>query len=154
MSIIELENFFKESLYPVFGEQFRIIHESDDFVHIILDGEKEDFFFTIYGTGHIRLYWCNECFIFDDQRNNLVSSDTFGEIVYEDKIDAEELPQIIVDLILQLKDSFFMSKKEKITGKIPSGYDDVKDYIIQAKTNDSQKSIYRLANILIEYKCC
>ena len=84
----------------------------------------------------------------------MVSSDTFDEIVYEDKIDAEELPQIIVDLILQLKDSFFMSKKEKITGKIPSGYDDVKDYIIQAKTNDSQKSIYRLANILIEYKCC
>ena len=89
MNITELEIFYEISLHPVFGEKFRIIHERDDFVHVILDGEKEDFFFTLYGTRHVRLYWCNECFIFDDQRNSLVSSDTFGEIVYEGVINAE-----------------------------------------------------------------
>lgn len=151
MDIAELEIFYETSLRPVFGTQFRIIHERNDFVHIILDGEKEDFFFTLYGVGHARLYWCNECFIFDKQRNNLVSSDTFGEIVFEGKIDIEKLPQTIVDLVLQLRDSSFLSKKELVKGKIPSGYDDMKDYIIQAKTTDPQKSAYRFVNILIEY---
>lgn len=151
MDITELEIFYETSLRPVFGTQFRILHERNDFIHFILDGEKEDFFFTLYGIGHVRLYWCNECFIFDNQRNGLVSSDTFGEIVFEDKIDIEKLPQIIVDLILQLRDCSFLSKKELVKGKIPSGYDDIKDYIIQAKTNNPQKSSYRFANILIEY---
>lgn len=151
MDIAELEIFYETSLRPVFGTQFRIIHERNDLVHIILDGEKEDFFFTLYGVDQARLYWCNECFIFDKQRNNLVSSDTFGEIVFEGKIDIEKLPQTIVDLVLQLQDSSFLSKKELVKGKIPSGYDDMKDYIIQAKTTDPQKSSYRFANILIEY---
>ena len=151
MGITELEIFYEASLRPVFGAQFRIVHERDDFVHIILDGEKEDFFFTLYGVGHVRLYWCNECFIFDSQRDSLVSSDTFGEIVFEGKIDIQKLPQTIVDLVLQLRDSSFLSKKELVKGKIPSGYDDIRDYIIQAKTNDPQKNSYKLANIVIEY---
>lgn len=151
MGITELEIFYEASLRPVFGAQFRIVHERDDFVHIILDGEKEDFFFTLYGVGHVRLYWCNECFIFDNQRNGLVSSDTFGEIVFEGKIDIQKLPQTIADLVLQLRDSSFLSKKELVKGKIPSGYDDIRDYIIQAKTNDPQKNSYKLANIVIEY---
>lgn len=151
MDIRELETFYETSLRPVFGAQFRIVHERNDFIHIILDGEKEDFMFTLYGIGHVRLYWCNECFIFDNQRNELVSSDTFGEIVFEGKVDVQKLPQIIVNLVLQLRDSSFLRKEERIKGKIPSGYDDIKEYIIQAKTSTAQKSSYRLANILIEY---
>ncbi len=151
MDVTELETFYEMSLRPIFGEQFHLVHERDDFVHIILDGEKEDFFFTLYGVGHVRLYWCNECFIFDNQRNDLVSSDTFGEIVFEGRIDIQKLPQAIVDLVLQLRDSSFLRKKELMKGKTPSGYDSIKDYIIQAKTNNPQKSSYRFANILIEY---
>ncbi len=153
MDIRELETFYEASLRPVFGEQFRIIHERNDVVHIILDGEKEDFFFTLYGIGHVHLYWCNECFIFDQQRNNLVSSDTFGEIVFEGKLDVQKLPQIIVDLVLQLRDSSFLSKKERVKGETPSGYDNIKDYIIQAGTDNPQKNSYELANILIEFIC-
>lgn len=151
MNILEVEKFYETSLRPFFNTQLRIIHESDDFVHIILNGEQEDFFFTLYGIDHVRLYWCNECFIFDSQRNSLVSSDTFGEIVYEAEIDIQKLPLIIVNLVLQLKDSFFLSKKEKIKGMIPSGYDTIKDYIIQAKAIRPKTQTYRLANILIEY---
>lgn len=151
MDIGELEAFYQTSLHPVFGAQFRIVHERNDFVHVILDGEKEDFLFTLYGIGHVRLYWCNECFIFDARRNDLVSSDTFGEIVFEGRIDVQQLPQMVVELVLQLRDSAFLRKKERITGKIPSGYDDIKEYIIYAKTNDAPKNSYRLANILIEY---
>ena len=81
----------------------------------------------------------------------MVSSDTYGEIVFEGKIDIQKLPQTIVDLVLQLRDSSFLSKKELVKGKIPSGYDDIRDYIIQAKTNDPQKNSYKLANIVIEY---
>lgn len=150
MGIRELETFYESSLRPVFGAQLRIIHERNDFVHIILDGEKEDFFFTLYGIGCVRLYWCNECFIFDQQRNNLVSSDTFGEIVFEGKIDVQKLPQTIVDLVLQLRISSFISKKERVKGKIPSGYDNIKDYIIQAKTDNPQKNSYEFANILMK----
>ena len=98
-----------------------------------------------------RLYWCNECFIFDELRNSLVSSDTYGEIVFEGKVEAESLPPIIVELVLQLKDCTYISKKETIKGKIPSGYDSIRDYVIQARTKDPFKSTYRLENILIEY---
>lgn len=151
MEIRELEAFYEACLRPVFGAQLRVIHERDDFVHVILDGEKEDFFFTLYGTDHLRLYWCNECFLFDRQRDELVSSDTFGEIVFEGRIEVQKLPQTIVDLILQLKDSTFSGKKEIIKGKTPSGYDDRRDYIIQAETSNPQKKPYRLSNILIEF---
>lgn len=151
MDILELERFYETALRPVFGAQLRILHERSDFVHIILDGEQEDFFFTLYGVGHVRLYWCNECFIFDKQRGDLVSSDTYGEIVYEDEVDVETLPQIIVELILQLQSSTFLRKEERVKGKIPSGYDDIKEYTIHARTRDTQKRPYRLANILVEY---
>lgn len=151
MDMEALKAFYEASLRPVFGPQLRIIQERSDFVHILLDGEKEDFMVTLYGPGHARLYWCNECFIFDSQRNHLVSSDTFGEIVFEGKIDAQTLPQTIVELILQLRDSSFLHKEERIKGKIPSGYDDIKDYMIQAKTSNPQKRSYRLANIQIAY---
>ena len=45
----------------------------------------------------------------------------------------------------------FICKKEAVKGKIPSGYDDIKDYVIQARTNDPLKRAYQLGNILIEY---
>ena len=154
MIIKELEMLYEKALHPIFGNQLHIIHDCDDFVSVILDGEQEDFFFTLYGTNHVRLYWCNECFIFDEQRNNLVSSDTYNEIVFEDKIDVQKLPQIIVELILQLKDCTYISKKETIKGKIPSGYDNIKDYVIQARTNGFLKSTYQLGNIIIEYHLC
>lgn len=147
-----MEMRYEKALRPVFGDRLRIIHDSDDFVTIILDGEQEDFCFTLYGTNQVRLYWCNECFIFDEQRNLLVSSDTYGEIVFEGKIDVQKLPQIIIELVLQLKDCTYIEKKETVKGKIPSGYDDVKDYVIRARTNDLTKSTFQLDNILIEYE--
>ena len=150
MEIKELEMLYEKALRPVFGSQLRIIHDHDDFVTVILDGEQEDFIFTLYGINHVRLYWCNECFIFDERRNDLVSSDTYGEIVFEGKIDVQRLPKTIVELVLQLKDCAYIRKKETITGKIPSGYDDMRDYIIFAGTNDPSKSTYQLGNILIE----
>ena len=153
MVIRELEALYEQALRPVFGSLFRIIHDSDDFVTVVLDGEREDFMFTLYGINHLRLYWCNECFIFDELRNELVSSDTFGEIVFEDRIDVRKLPEMAIDLILQLKDCTFIDKEETIRGKIPSGYDDIKDYVVHARTDDLSKSAFRLGNILIEYLC-
>ena len=91
MVVKELEILYEKALRPIFGSQFNIIHDQDNFVTIILDGEQEDFLFTLYGTNHVRLYWCNECFIFDELRNELVSSDTYGEIVFEGKIDVQNL---------------------------------------------------------------
>ncbi len=151
MDIKELETLYEEALHPIFGDHFHIIHDNDNFVTILLDGEREDFLFTLYGTNHVRLYWCNECFIFDEQRNKLVSSDTYGEIVFEGKIDVQKLPKIIIELVLQLKDCTYVSKKEIAKGKIPSGYDDIRDYVIQAQTNDPLKSTYQLENISIAY---
>lgn len=151
MDIQEIEVLYEQALRPILGDQFRIEHDRDDFVTVILDGEKEKFLFTLYGTNHVRLYWCNECFIFDERRNDLVSSDTYGEIVFEGKIEVQKLPQIIIGLVMQLKDCVYVSKQEIIQGKIPSGNDDIKEYIIQAKTNDPSKSTYQLENILIEF---
>ena len=94
------------------------------------------------------------CFIFDEQRNELVSSDAYGEIVFEGNIDVQKLPKIIIELVLQLKDCTYVSKKETVKGKIPSGYDDMRDYVIQAQTNDPLKSTYQLENISIEYRPC
>ena len=151
MMIKELEMLYEEALHPIFGNQFHIIHDHDDFVTVVLDGDQEDFIFTLYGTNCVRLYWCNECFIFDERRDDLVSSDTYGEIVFERKIDVQKLPKTIVELVLQLKDCTYIRKKETIKGKIPSGYDDIKDYLILARTSDPSKNTYRLGNILIEY---
>ena len=153
MTIQALETLYEAALHPVFHSQFHILHERDDFAHIILDGAREEFFFTLYGVDHVRLYWCNECFIFDRQRDSLVSSDTYGEIVFEGQVDAPTLPSIIIDLVLRLKDSSFVSKTERITGKTPSGYDVRKNYVVQVCTDAPQVYPYRLANILFE-SCC
>ena len=153
MDIHELKTIYEDLLHPVFGEQFRIddSDEDKDWVVILLDGEQEDFCFSLYGIDCVHLYWCNECFIFDKQRNHLVSSDTYGEVVFESDFDIEYLPHLIVDLIMQLKDCTYITKREIVKGKIPSGYDDIKEYVITAKTENLNLQKYQLANITIEY---
>ena len=153
MDIHELKTIYEDLLRPVFGEQFRIddSDEDKDWVVILLDGEQEDFYFSLYGIDCVHLYWCNECFIFDKQRNHLVSSDTYGEVVFESDFDIEYLPHLIVDLIMQLKDCTYITKREIVKGKIPSGYDDIKEYVITAKTENLNLQKYQLANITIEY---
>lgn len=151
MDIRTLENLYEQSLQLVFKDQLSIIHEDDDCAHIILDGGQEEFFFTLYGVDSVRLYWCNECFIFDCCRNLLTSSDTYGEIVYEEKIDIQRLPELVIELVMQLKDCIYVGKKEIIKGRIPSGYDKIKDYIIRAKSTQTSSPTYQLANITIEY---
>ena len=151
MMIKELEMLYEKTLRPFFGSELHIIHDRDDFVTVVLDGDREDFFFTLYGTDHVRLYWCNECFIFDKRRNDLVSSDTYGEIVFEGNIDDQVLPLTIAELVLQLKNCIYIRKEETVTGKIPSGYDDRKDYRIIAATQDPAARPYQLENILIEF---
>ena len=81
----------------------------------------------------------------------MVSSDTYGEIVFEGNLDIESLPHLVVNLIMQLKDCTYITKKEIIKGKTPSGYDDIKDYVIIAKTENLNQHKYRLSNITIEY---
>lgn len=153
MDIHELKTIYEDLLHPVFGEQFRIddSDEDKDWVVILLDGEQEDFYFSLYGIDCVHLYWCNECFIFDKQRNHLVSSDTYGEVVFESDFDIEYLPHLIVDLIMQLKDCTYITKREIIKRKIPSGYDDIKEYVITAKTGNLNLHKYQLVNITIEY---
>ena len=153
MDIHELKTIYEDLLHPVFGEQFCIddSDEDKDWVVILLDGEQEDFYFSLYGIDCVHLYWCNECFIFDKQRNHLVSSDTYGEVVFESDFDIEYLPHLIVDLIMQLKDCTYITKREIVKGKIPSGYDDIKEYVITAKTENLNLQKYQLANITIEY---
>lgn len=154
MGIDELGKKYESLLRPVFGEALRLDDsEADkDWIAVILDGGREDFMFSLYGTDCVRLYWQNECFIFDKHRNGLTSSDTYGEIVYEKEFDEEDLPELITELILQLKDCSYIGKEEIVKGKIPSGYDEVKDYIVTAKTSALSKSPYQLGNILIVYK--
>ena len=153
MDIHELKTIYEDLLHPVFGEHFRIddSDEDKDWVVILLDGEQEDFYFSLYGIDCVHLYWCNECFIFDKQRNHLVSSDTYGEVVFESDFDIEYLPYLIVDLIMQLKDRTYITKRETIKEKIPLGYDDIKEYVITAKTENLNRQKYQLANITIEY---
>ncbi len=153
MDIHEPKVIYRNLLHPIFGEQFRIDDSDEDkkWVVIILDGSQEDFYFSIYGIDCVHLYWCNECFIFDKQRNGLVSSDTYGEIVFEGNIDVESLPHLVVNLIIQLKDCTYITKKETVKGKTPSGYDDIKDYVIIAKTENLNRQKYQLSNITIEY---
>ncbi len=153
MDIHEFKTIYEDLLPPVFGEHFRIddSDEDKDWVVILLDGEQEDFYFSLYGVDCVHLYWCNECFISDKQRNHLVSSDTYGEVVFESDFDIEYLPYLIVDLIMQLKDCTYITKRETIKGKIPSGYDDIKEYVITAKTENLNLQKYQLANITIEY---
>lgn len=149
----ELILLYKNLLHPVFGEQLRIddSEKEDNWVTIVLDGEQEDFYFSLYGTDCVHLYWCNECFIFDKRRNGLVSSDTYGEIVFEEDFDVKQLPYLLTHLILRLKDCTYIAKKEKIIGKIPSGYDDIKEYVVMVGAKSSEQTDYQLANITIKY---
>lgn len=135
MSITELVNIYQKEFVPIFGEKLHIIYDEEynDCISIVFDGEKEEFFFTLYGIDSVRLYWCNECFIFDKARNSLVSSDTHGEIVYEEKIEITTLPQMIIDLVKYLKDVVFVSKEEQVIGKTPREYDNIKNYVIRAR---------------------
>ena len=153
MKISELKKVYIDLLDPIFGDQLCVDdrEEDRDWVTIILDGTQEEFFFSLYGVDCVRLYWCNECFIFDKNRNNLVSSDTYGEIVFEDDFDIEQLPHMIVTLIQQLKDSIYVEKKEIVRGKTLFGYDTIKDYLLTAKTHVLSKRRYQLANITIKY---
>ena len=150
--IAELEARYEAALSPVFGSGLRVLHKGEDLAHVILDGEEEAFYFTLYGTDHVRLYWCGECFIFCRYREELVSSDTFGEIVFEGAVDEHTLPALVVELILQLKDGTFAGKEERIQGKTFSGWDDRRDYVLRVRTNRPAKSPYRLANILLAYQ--
>lgn len=150
MSITELVNIYQEALTPIFGDELHIVY--DDCISIILDGEKQDFFFTLYGVDSLRLYWCNECFIFDKARNLLASSDTYGEIVYEEKVDITLLPHIVIELIVHLRNAVFVSKEEHIKGETPWGYDKIKDYEIKAKLLEGIPSKdYVIGNICIKY---
>lgn len=153
MNIAELKAIYTSLLRPVFGRDFRIddSDEAENWIAIMLDGEKEDFFFSLYGVDCVRLFWCNECFIFDKMRNSLVSSDTCGEIVYEEDFEVEELPMLIFHLILALKDRFFVEKEEKIKGKTLFGYDNIKDYVIIARGKSPAEAEYKLGNITIKY---
>ncbi len=152
MSITELVNIYQEALIPIFRDVLHIIYGGDDLISIILDGEKEDFFFTLYGVDSLRLYWCNECFIFDKARSLLVSSDTAGEIVYEEEIDIATLPHMVIELVKHLKDAVFVSKEEQIIGKTPWEYDDIKKYIIEAKCLDGTLTQdYVIGNICIKF---
>lgn len=149
MSINELVNTYQNALLPIFRDELRIIN--DDFISIVLDGQKEEFFFSIYGVDSLRLYWCNECFIFDIARNLLVSSDTAGEIVYEEKIDIATLPYMIIELVKYLKDVVFVSKEEKIIGETFL-YDKIKKYEIKVKgVEDIVVADYSIGNICIKH---
>ena len=151
MSITELVDIYKQALAPIFGEKLHIIYDGEDFSSIILDGDREEFFFTLYGIKAVRLYWCNECFIFDKARNLLVSSDTQGEIVYEGKIEIETLPKMIIELVKCLKNVVFIRKEEQIIGKTPWGYDNIKNYAIKAKVLEGTIAVdYVIGNIKIE----
>lgn len=154
MEIGELRTRYKNLLRPIFREQFCIddSEENRNWVTFILDGKQEEFSFSLYGTDCVRLYGCNECFIFDKRRNDMVSSDTYGEIVFEDDFDIEALPNIVVNLILilQPKDCVYLSKEERVKSKTPSGYDKIKDYIITARTKKRKQARYQLANIMIK----
>lgn len=58
---------------------------------------------------------------------------------------------MVTDLVLQLKDCTYISKTETIKGKIPSGYDTVKAYVIEAETEETHRNRYQLGNITIRY---
>lgn len=55
MSMSKLKIMYENMLRPVFGELFRIDESDEQEVFIILDGEVERFFFSLYGNK--RLYY-------------------------------------------------------------------------------------------------
>lgn len=58
---------------------------------------------------------------------------------------------IILDGTQEEKDCTYITKKETVKGKTLSGYDDIKDYVIIAKTGNLNQHKYQLSNITIEY---
>lgn len=153
MSLHKLKSIYRTLLSPAFGELLRIddSDEDKDWIAVMLDGEREEFFVSLYGTDCARLFWCNECFIFDRRRDSLVSSDTFGEIVYERPFSEEELPHLIQSLVLRLKDCTYLQKEERVVGRTPSGWDKIRDYTILAKSPAPAKERWQLGNITIEF---
>jgi len=152
MNIVDIANEYINILQPFFETELHIVCEDDNYAEIILDEDETELILVIYREDSVRVYWCNECFIFDKARNLLVSSDTFGEIVYEDKIDSETLLCIICELVSGLKDAIFIDKKEFIIGETTFGYDKIKNYIIRARVMDGViKEDYKLGNILIQF---
>ena len=140
-----LQPFFETELYAEYVDNY-------DFANIILDGENQNLILTVYREDSLRLYWCNECFIFDRYRSHLTSSDTFGEIVYEEKIDINTLPNIITELIGCLKGTTFINKEETVIGKTTFGYDDIKNYKIMAKLEtNTTKENFTCGNLFFQF---
>ncbi len=138
MDMNKLKLRYEELLYPIFMELLCIddSEESKNWIAIALDGNEGDFHLSLYGLDCVHLHWCGECFIFDKKRDSLVSSDTYGEIVYEGAFTIEQLPLLVTDLILHIKDCILVSKEELIRGKTPSLFDDIKDYIITTHSSN------------------
>lgn len=136
-----------------FGALLRVddSEEEKEWVAIMLDGSEEEFFFSLYGMDCVHLYWCNECFILDCHRESLVSSDTYGEIVLEGRLEPQQIPPMVVELVLRLRDSRFLRKREVVLGWTPSGYDTIRAYTILAETPHPPREPYRLKNITIQF---
>ena len=139
---------YERILRPAFGE-LSVSDADGGFVQISLDGEDGDFALALYGPGHARVYWEGECFIFDSRREELTSSDTFGEIVYEGEVCGERLLRMVAELVLWLKDCAFIGKEEDVRGRTLSGYDEVRDYTVYVRTADPLKVSCRLDNITL-----
>ena len=102
MDMDELKTIYERLLRPVFGGEFRIDDSGEDrnWTAVTLDGGHGHFYVSLYGTGCAHLYWSTQCFLFDQRRTDLVSSDTYDEIVYEADFDSEELPCLIAGLVM------------------------------------------------------
>lgn len=143
----ELIKQYSERIRKEVQEDIRIEYEDNC---IILDGDKEELFITIYDENEARVYWCNNCFIFSASRNLFTSSDTYGEIVFEGKVTEQNLCDLVIDLLLHIKDTLPIQISEEEIGKIPSGYDTIKNYYIEISGNKNSP-LYVLGNIQIKY---
>ena len=100
MDLDALIHQYVELLRPHFGSLLRVddSEREKEWVAIMLDGAEEEFFFSLYGTDCVHLYWCDECFILDCRRESLVSSDTYGDIVLEGQLEPQQIPPMVVEL--------------------------------------------------------
>lgn len=146
MDILSLAAQYEAMLRPAFRE-LSVSDAGGGFVQIALDGA--DFALALYDPGHVRVYWEGECFIFDSRREELTASDTFGEIVYEGAVDGNTLPRMATDLVLWLKDCALLGKEETVRGRTPSGYDEVRDYVLHVRTAEARKASLHLRNITL-----
>ena len=153
MDLDALIHQYVELLRPHFGSLLRVddSEREKEWVAIMLDGAEEEFFFSLYGTDCVHLYWCDECFILDCRRESLVSSDTYGDIVLEGQLEPQQIPPMVVELVLRLKDSRFLRKQEVVLGWTPSGYDTIRAYTILAETTHPPREPYCLNNITIQF---